>query len=278
MPALPPFDPLAVGAVDNFAFDLTADVGASMMLSTQWTCAFSSTSGATDPDPQSRIISSGVATSIPVRQADGSMITQIGAFTLAQIGGFPPSAAGGIYLLTVLTTLAPPDGRILGSFGEIPCFNPLAPLTIPIVFNRIGWVARFPEFQSVSPEAAQAYFDEATLYHSNDGTGLVEDPVEQQTLLWYLTAHLAELYRTHHGRAVNEMVGRITNVTQGPVSLATSMNADTPSEEWFLQTKYGFSYWTLTAPYRSMHYRAPRRRIYDPFFAGRAIGGFGRTW
>ena len=52
-----PFDPIEVGEIDNFTFDFTADMGAATMVSTNWTCALAPFQTATDPAPQSRVLS-----------------------------------------------------------------------------------------------------------------------------------------------------------------------------------------------------------------------------
>jgi hypothetical protein len=62
-----PFDPIELGEIDNFAFDFTADMGAATMVSTAWTCALAPFQTATDPAPQSRILSVATQTTIQVR-------------------------------------------------------------------------------------------------------------------------------------------------------------------------------------------------------------------
>ena len=52
-----PFDPIEVGEIDNFAFDFTAEMGAATMVSTSWICTLAPFQTATDPAPQSRVLS-----------------------------------------------------------------------------------------------------------------------------------------------------------------------------------------------------------------------------
>ncbi len=58
------FDPIEVGEIDNFAFDFTADVGAAIIVMTDWICALAPFQTATDPTPQSKILSASAQTMI----------------------------------------------------------------------------------------------------------------------------------------------------------------------------------------------------------------------
>jgi len=277
MPFVPPFSPLAVGAVDSFAFDLTQGAGRATVTpgAVTWTCVFGGPGGTSDGAAQSRIISTEIKTSIPSEDDDGDQITLYGVFAAALIGTFPPSSAGGNYVITVTAPLS--DGRILVDSGAIASFapSPYPPTDLRIVFDYDTWVGRYPEFSPIDPGLAQAYFNEATLYHRNDATGPVRDPINQQTLLFMVTAHIAELYRVEGDRAVNPLVGRIGSATQGSVTLSTELDMPAGTPQWWSQTKYGLSYWSATAVYRTMHYRSVPMRIFDPFYGGRFIGGFG---
>src|SRR5271167_3006722 len=88
-----PFDPIEIGEIDNFAFDFTADMGAATMVSTSWTCALAPFQTATDPVPQSRVLSVSTQTAIQSRApSDGSLQTRTGFFSVASIGGMPIEA------------------------------------------------------------------------------------------------------------------------------------------------------------------------------------------
>ena len=120
-----PFDPIELGEIDNFAFDFTADMGAATMVSTDWTCALAPIQTATDPAPQSRILSVATQTTIQVRApTDGSLQMRTGFFSIATIGGMPPSAAGGTYTLEATAVLS--DGRVLKLNSTVLC-NPPGP-------------------------------------------------------------------------------------------------------------------------------------------------------
>ena len=115
-----PFDPIEVGEIDNFAFDFTADMGASSIASTSWTCSLAPYQTATDPAPQSRVLAASVRTAIEVRSPiDGSLQTRSGFFSVASIGGMPSTAAGGHYILEATAVLD--DGRVLKLNATAAC-------------------------------------------------------------------------------------------------------------------------------------------------------------
>jgi hypothetical protein len=115
-----PFDPIEVGEIDNFAFDFTADVGAATIASTSWTCTMAPYQTATDPSPQSRVLSTSVTTTVQVRSPlNGSLQTKTGFFSVASIGGMPASAVGGTYILEATAVLN--DGRTLKLNSTILC-------------------------------------------------------------------------------------------------------------------------------------------------------------
>ncbi len=118
-----PFDPIEVGEIDNFTFDFTADMGAATMVSTNWTCALAPFQTATDPAPQSRVLSVSTQTTIQVRApTDGSLQTRTGFFSVAAIGGMPATAAGATYTLEATAALS--DGRVLKLNSTILCKPP----------------------------------------------------------------------------------------------------------------------------------------------------------
>jgi hypothetical protein len=118
-----PFDPIELGEIDNFAFDFTADMGAATLDSTDWTCALAPFETATDPAPQSRVLSVSTQTTIQVRAPiDGSLQMRTGYFSVATIGGMPTTAAGGTYVLEATALLS--DGRVLKLNSTVLCKPP----------------------------------------------------------------------------------------------------------------------------------------------------------
>ena len=121
-----PFDPIECGEIDNFVFDFTADIGAAAITSTSWTCSLpgnSESGGAFDPAPASRILATSVQTSIAVRSSiDGTLGQRLGAFSVASVGGFPRTAAGGNYVLEATSRLN--DGRVLKLNSTVQAVRP----------------------------------------------------------------------------------------------------------------------------------------------------------
>jgi hypothetical protein len=118
-----PFDPIEIGEIDNFAFDFTADMGAATIISTSWTCALAPFQTATDPVPQSRVLSVSTQTAIQLRSPiDGSLQTRTGFFSVASVGGIPMTATGGTYMLEASVALS--DGRVLKLNATVLCKPP----------------------------------------------------------------------------------------------------------------------------------------------------------
>lgn len=123
-----------------------------------------------------------------------------------------------------------------------------------VVFDLNGFRARYPEFATVSDGLLQDYFDEATIYLNNTENSLVQDVTKRALLLRMLTAHIAALNAGVNGEAASPLVGRINSATEGSVSVTTDMGAVSGSAAWFMQTKYGASYWQATVNLRSFRY------------------------
>lgn len=162
---------------------------------------------------------------------------------------------------------------------------------VAVQFNYANWIAMFPEFTS-PPGPSQAlvenqYVSIAETLLVNNGSGPVSTAQIQTTLLNTLVAHVAALFfgvPTFSGGAWtfsnSPLVGRITNATQGSVSVGVDMPSN-PSSAWFNQTKYGALYWQMIAPYRTYRYipvtgnRNPAVQAAPPFPFG---PGYGRRW
>jgi hypothetical protein len=82
----------------------------------------------------------------------------------------------------------------------------------------------------------------------------VQDVNQRALLLNMLTAHLAALYAGVNGQSPSPLVGRINTATEGSVSVGAAMDGVPGTAAWFLQTKYGASFWQATARYRTMRY------------------------
>jgi Protein of unknown function (DUF4054) len=146
-----------------------------------------------------------------------------------------------------------------------------------VQFNYAQWIARYPEFKQVEQSTAQEYFGEATLYLRNDGTGPVRDAPTQLRLLNMLTAHIAALNApSADGEPASPLVGRVSNASEGSVSVQTENDYPPGTVQWYQQTKYGSAFWAATVAYRSVHYLPNKKPVVGagPWFGG--VGGFGR--
>jgi hypothetical protein len=123
-----------------------------------------------------------------------------------------------------------------------------------VIFDPAGFIARFPEFTTVSASTLTAYFNEATLVLDNTDASTVQQIEQRTPLLWLLTAHLAALYSGVNGQAAAQLVGRINNASEGSVSVATDYGTQPATAAFYLQTKYGAQYWQMTASIRAMQY------------------------
>ena len=117
--AIAPFPALAPGEFSNFCLDFTVDAGAGSIALTTWTASFDpGNTAANDANPQARVIIA--ATSIYVRSPINFTLQAWGGqFSVATIGGFPPSAVGGTYRLVASASLT--DTRVLVAAADIPC-------------------------------------------------------------------------------------------------------------------------------------------------------------
>lgn len=146
-----------------------------------------------------------------------------------------------------------------------------------VTWNYNQWVATFPQFAYLTAPQALLYFNIATSYCRNDGGGPVANEALQLNLLNLMTAHIAQLFApTSSGASPSGLVGRISNASEGSVSVAVDMPS-TPNAAWFNQTPFGAAYWQMTAPFRTMRYRPAPVRPYGPWGNG-IYGGNGLWW
>lgn len=118
-----------------------------------------------------------------------------------------------------------------------------------VAFDYQGWIARFPEFQGIAPATVAAYAAEASALFS---LSRESNAARRAMLNNLLVAHLAALY----GPQSSDVVGRVSGVTQGSVSVQTDYQVP-GSAAWFAQTKYGAQFWQASANLRSFLYIAP---------------------
>lgn len=151
------------------------------------------------------------------------------------------------------------------------------------VFNYTAWSARYPQLAANVPEPlADIYFAEAGLYADNSDCALIPaDPTTYQPRLMLLNmvvAHIAYLNGAANGGVPTGLVGRISDASEGSVSVKADYGTQAASAAFWLQSPYGAAYWQATAPYRTARYIPP------PCATGLASGavdggyGYGYGW
>lgn len=156
----------------------------------------------------------------------------------------------------------------------------------------VGFQTRYPQFsdgsgsipagsQPVTAALYQLYFNEATLYQANDGSGPLSNATQALQLMQMLVAHIAFLNTAPAtGGDASPLVGRIGNATEGSVTVGTTNEYPPGSAQWFQQTKFGAAWWQATAQYRTMRYRVGPPTVPAGYGYGRFGGcrGCGRGW
>lgn len=118
-------------------------------------------------------------------------------------------------------------------------------------FDYAYWIQSYPEFSTVNESLADIYFAQAQIYLNNTPTSPVIDyqPKGQRAILLnMLVSHIAQL-NANAGKG--QAVGRISNATEGSVSVALDMGTQPRAAAWYLQTIYGANYWQATMAYRA---------------------------
>jgi hypothetical protein len=239
------FGPILPGVIDNFEFDFTSQIGPSGSISSvTWACE--ATQG-TDPDATSRLVGAPSFSQFKTTSLVGDMVDEV------------------VYSLTATAAIS--DGRVLIQIGEVLCSSqPPEPMPKPtspgwVQFDYDQFVGKYPEFADRTVEQLQDFFDATGDLHRNDGNGPVQDPVQQLRLMYLLMAHLIKLSSLSSG---TNMVGPITSESVGPLSASTKGFEGLPgTQQWYVQTQYGATYWAATAAYRGLRYRPGPTRVFD---------------
>lgn len=123
-----------------------------------------------------------------------------------------------------------------------------------VVFDPAAFAAAFPQFATVPAPALTFNFGRAATVLDNTDRSVVCDVTERTTLLWLLTAHITALNNGVNGEAPSGLVGRVSQATQGSISVSADYGQTSQSAAWYLQTPWGAEYWNATAKYRTAAY------------------------
>lgn len=141
-----------------------------------------------------------------------------------------------------------------------------------------GWSARYPTLAAnVAEPLYDQYFIEAGLQIDNTDCSPVTDIALRTVLLNMVVAHIASLNGAANGGAPTGIVGRISSVTEGSVSIKADLNDEGIPAYW-AQSPYGLAYWQATAPYRTAFYLPGIQPVFDIYLYGVAGQGFGGGW
>jgi len=157
----------------------------------------------------------------------------------------------------------------------------------PVVFSFSTFTGLFPEFSGLTQGQATAYFTRATgSMIANSCSNPANNDGNLSYLIYLVTAHVAWLNCPKDtngqptgpsGTPSTDQVGRVSNATQGSVSVTLDWPGSDPTaqEKYFAQTKYGAEYWAATAQYRTARYLARPTRVAG---TGRFLGGLSSPW
>ena len=153
--------------------------------------------------------------------------------------------------------------------------------TCTVVFVYADWATRYPELAAPpdgtgTTTAAQAADDFvlAGLYLNNTPCSVVQNISVRTILLYMLTAHIAALAARQAAEPDgNAIVGRISDATQGSVSVSADVGTTNNNQAWFYQTQYGMSFWQATAAFRAGGRYKPGR---VPYLGVSRVGYGGR--
>ena len=134
-----------------------------------------------------------------------------------------------------------------------------------VTFNYQSWAELYTQFSALTQAQVESMaLPLAEQYCRNDGGGPVTTAATQTNLLNLMVAHICQLLFGINGQPPSPLVGRITNASEGTVSVAVEFPT-TPTNAWFLQTQFGALFWQASAPYRTMRYIHSPRRLFTPW-------------
>lgn len=138
-------------------------------------------------------------------------------------------------------------------------------------FSYATWSTLFPELSAggVDEPIATMYFGIAGLLLDNTDCSIVQDPVARLSFLNYIVAHLASIsgYPLAPGASIaapSGIVGRVSQASEGDVSVSSEAGAYSNSQAFWMQSQYGAIFWQLTRGLRTMHYIPALPRNFGP--------------
>lgn len=140
----------------------------------------------------------------------------------------------------------------IGPCSAAPVFTPGV-----VQFDPEAFKAAYPQFAAVPDTALTGNFDTASLLLQNTCCSVVQDANKRAQFLNLITAHLTQLLNGINGQAASGVVGRISDATEGSVSVSTEFATQSEMAAFYAQTQFGAIFWTAVAPYRLARYVPP---------------------
>lgn len=135
-----------------------------------------------------------------------------------------------------------------------------------VAFDWVYWSVRYPELAKWVPEnLATIYWNEAGMYCDNTDCSPFTDLENRKIYLGMVTAHIAKLNGAINGQDPTPLVGRISQATQGTVTVQATMTTASGAEDWYAQTQYGIAFWNATSQFRSFQYVPGPVYVADPW-------------
>jgi hypothetical protein len=128
-----------------------------------------------------------------------------------------------------------------------------------IIFDPTAFKLSYPEFSAVDDARCTLMFTiaEQSILDNTDNSPVMDGPYRTQ-LFYMLVAHLLFIFGTSDTPDASDSTppGRISSATEGTVSSAFEyvLPAGSAMAPWYVQSKYGALYWTVTARFRSAKY------------------------
>ena len=122
-----------------------------------------------------------------------------------------------------------------------------------VVFVPADFKSAYPEFASVADARTTLLFNmaAATLLDNTDNSPVMDIGLRTQ-LFYLLVAHLLLLLGIAPTQPDNTPPGRLSSATEGTITTSFEylLPPGSAMAPWYVQTKYGAMYWTMTAQFR----------------------------
>jgi hypothetical protein len=151
--------------------------------------------------------------------------------------------------------------------GTIPANTQIDPNSGAVLLNYQKFAALFPTLAvpSITEDMCQAWWMVAgTNYFNNTSGSPCADPAKRENILMWVTAHLLTLFVPINGEQPSTLVGRISNASEGSVSVGVDMGNQPQSAAWWNQTPFGAAAYNMMRKYALTRYFPGPRPVFDP--------------